>query len=279
MAEDPAEHKKHDGAFSEQNKIAASNIVDLVREHCSIFNSSASALHLAASEEADKSPVEPRLHLLEYADSGEAAALALEATAGRAAHAIHKWPFLRAPAPSCGRDVVRVMRRLQPLLQDAIQKKCSTRMWDAVAGPLTWRQFHRLAGRGTDDLCEPQPVPPLLFGHDRDWVSLSPYAVHYWDKLLLEPYSYSRDIGYIVLVPDSSALIPKVRSFFRDLSTAYEQCRLGRHVPVNRVSKDGLYKIPRLQHIDNSDDWFASLPEGTTSEILKAYLQVKFHEI
>lgn len=44
-------------------------------------------------------------------------------------------------------------------------------MWDGVTGPLTWRQFHRLAGRGNEDLCEPQPVPPLLVGHERDWVS------------------------------------------------------------------------------------------------------------
>lgn len=65
--------------------------------------------------------------------------------------AVHRWPYMRARGPRCSQDIVRIMRSLQPLLQDAIQKKCTTRLWDApytVSGPLTWRQFHRLAGRG-----------------------------------------------------------------------------------------------------------------------------------
>lgn len=64
---------------------------------------------------------------------------------------VHRWPFLRASGPQCNQDIVRVMRNLQPLLQEAIQKKCQTRLWEApsaVKGPLTWRQFHRMAGRG-----------------------------------------------------------------------------------------------------------------------------------
>lgn len=247
-----------------------------MREQCGVLGNVASSLHLAASEASERSTPEPLIHLLEYNDCGETAALALEAAAGRSAPAVHSWPFLRAPAPTCGRDVVRVMRRLQPLLQDAVQKKCSTRMWDAVSGPLTWRQFHRLAGRGTDDLCEPQPVPTLLVGHDRDWVSLSPHAIHHWDKLMLEPYSYSRDVGYIVLVPDSNILITKVQAFFRDLSAAYEQCRLGRHAPVARISKDGIYRVPCGSRTEPLDEWFRALPENTSTEILKSYSQVSF---
>lgn len=64
---------------------------------------------------------------------------------------VHRWPFLRASGPQCNQDIVRVMKNLQPLLQEAIQKKCQTRLWEApsaVKGPLTWRQFHRMAGRG-----------------------------------------------------------------------------------------------------------------------------------
>lgn len=44
-------------------------------------------------------------------------------------------------------DIMQVMKALHPLLQDAVHAKA----WDAqytVSGPLTWRQFHRLAGRG-----------------------------------------------------------------------------------------------------------------------------------
>ena len=64
----------------------------------------------------------------------------------------HRWPFVRAKGPRCNQDIIRVMKILQPMLQDAIQKKsCKQRGGDAlyvIAGPLTWRQFHRLAGRG-----------------------------------------------------------------------------------------------------------------------------------
>lgn len=135
------------------------------------------------------------------------------------------------------------MRRLRPLLQDAIQKRCcGARMWDGVTGPLTWRQFHRLAGRGNEDLCEPQPVPPLLVGHDRDWISLSPYALRHWERLSLEPYSYARDVAYVVLASDGDALADPIRTFFRELSTSYEACRLGRHQPIARIARDGIVR-------------------------------------
>lgn len=65
---------------------------------------------------------------------------------------VHYWPFLHVPGPGSNQDVVRVMRTLQPLLQDSIQKKRAASLWRApfaVQGPLTWRQFHRMAVRGT----------------------------------------------------------------------------------------------------------------------------------
>lgn len=71
--------------------------------------------------------------------------------------AVHRWAYLRARGPRCNQDIVRIMKSLQPLLQDAIQKKCTTRLWEApytVSGPLTWRQFHRLAGRGNGNNCD-----------------------------------------------------------------------------------------------------------------------------
>lgn len=45
-------------------------------------------------------------------------------------------------------DVVRMLLSLQPVLQDTIQKKRSVRSW-GVQGPLTWQQFHKMAGRGS----------------------------------------------------------------------------------------------------------------------------------
>lgn len=49
-------------------------------------------------------------------------------------------------------DVVRMLLSLQPFLQDAIQKKRTGRSWENiqhVQGPLTWQQFHKMAGRGS----------------------------------------------------------------------------------------------------------------------------------
>jgi len=33
---------------------------------------------------------------------------------------------------------------------------------------------------GSKETSEPQPVPPLLVGYDKDWLSLSPFALRYW---------------------------------------------------------------------------------------------------
>lgn len=65
---------------------------------------------------------------------------------------MHQWPFLQAKSPQCNPQIIREMKILQPLLQDSVQKKSCKQRGDAlyiVKGPLTWRQFHRLAGRGT----------------------------------------------------------------------------------------------------------------------------------
>jgi len=65
---------------------------------------------------------------------------------------LHKWPYLQCPrTPTNSQDVVRLLKSLQPLLQDAIQKKRTTRLWESVytiLGPLSWKDFHLMAGRG-----------------------------------------------------------------------------------------------------------------------------------
>ncbi|XP_047988492.1 mediator of RNA polymerase II transcription subunit 13 [Leguminivora glycinivorella] len=235
----------------------------------------ASALTRAARHAARERHDQDDINLLEYSDGGAACARALRAAAGAAAGgAVHRWPFIGARAPRCSRDVIRLMRRLRPLLQDAIQKRCcGARMWDGVAGPLTWRQFHRLAGRSNEDLCEPQPVPPLLVGHDRDWISLSPYALRHWERLALEPYSYSRDVAYVVLAPDGEVLTDPIKTFFRELSTAYESCRLGRHQPINRIARDGLIRTSPSDRDQTAEEWTGELPAGRLGEYIKSYAE------
>lgn len=48
----------------------------------------------------------------------------------------------------CSQDILQMLLSLQPVLQDAIQKKRTVRPW-GVQGPLTWQQFHKMAGRGS----------------------------------------------------------------------------------------------------------------------------------
>ena len=146
----------------------------------------------------------------------------------------HKWPLLPAQGPLCSEDIIRVMRSLQPVLNVAIHmanKKDSNKKGGgsgslSVEGPLTWRQFHRMTGTAskgqTDDQCEPLPVPNITVGHEKDFMSLSPLSVNFWETLSLEPYSTPRDVVYLVIAPDNDFLVGNTKTFFRNLSMVYE---------------------------------------------------------
>ncbi|XP_046485237.1 mediator of RNA polymerase II transcription subunit 13 isoform X1 [Neodiprion pinetum] len=301
IAEDPSEKKKGSlvgvacgggKAPPEGLDLIPPNVLELLREQCLIVQSSASSLNRAAKIYAgikNYSSLIPTVNTLEFNDGNEVSLAALDQgkidstpnEKTNRVNGVHRWVFLRARGPQCSGDIVRVMRSLQPLLQEAVQRKCTTRMWEApytVAGPLTWRQFHRLAGRGTDDRCEPQPIPALVVGYDRDWLSLSPYALSYWEKLLLEPYAGPRDVAYVVVAPDSEPVITKVRSFFKELSTTYEICRLGRHTPISKVVRDGILRVGKVtaQKLTKQpiDEWFKLLGENQIGELLRLYAHV-----
>ena len=218
---------------------------------------------------------------------------------------VHYWPFLHVDGPDSSQDIVRVMRTLQPLLQESIQKKRAAPLWGApfaVQGPLTWRQFHRMAVRGnglfifiefrklhdyfssagTEDRCEPQPIPAVIAGFDRDWVSIAPLAIPHWDRLLLEPYSRPRDVAYIVVAPDVDYILAKTKIFFRELSSTYEMCRLGRHVPITKTNlRDGIMRVGKSAATklanDPVDDWFTNIGDSPVASILRLYAKVCRH--
>ncbi|CAJ1070333.1 mediator of RNA polymerase II transcription subunit 13-like isoform X5 [Xyrichtys novacula] len=167
--------------------------------------------------------------------------------------ALHSWPHTNVVEMSMlsSQDMVRMLLSLQPFLQDAIQKKRTGRTWENiqhVQGPLTWQQFHKMAGRGSygsEESPEPLPIPTVLLGYDRerDFLALSPLALPFWEKLLLEPYGGPRDVAYLVLCPNSPSLLAAARAFFQELSTVYETCRLGKHRPLAKVSRDGFVHV------------------------------------
>jgi len=182
---------------------------------------------------------------------------------------VHYWPFLHVPGPGSSQDVIRVMRILQPLLQDSIQKKRAASLWRApfaVQGPL----------------CEPQPIPSVIAGFDRDWVAIAPLAIPHWDRLLLEPFSKPRDIAYIVLAPDSEYFLARTKIYFKELSSVYEMCRLGRHVPITKGLRDGILRVGRNAATklanDPIDDWFTNIGDSPVAALLRLYAKVcRYH--
>ncbi|XP_063769367.1 mediator of RNA polymerase II transcription subunit 13-like isoform X2 [Pseudophryne corroboree] len=163
----------------------------------------------------------------------------------------HLWPHSNVLDVSMlpSQDVVRMLLSLQPFLQDAIQKKRTGRTWENiqhVQGPLTWQQFHKMAGRGSygsEESPEPLPIPNLLVGYDKDFLTIAPFSLPFWERLLLEPYGGQRDVGYLVLCPENPALLDGAKAFFSDLSAVYEMLRLGQHRPICKVLCDGIMKV------------------------------------
>ncbi|GFS56681.1 mediator of RNA polymerase II transcription subunit 13 [Nephila pilipes] len=273
------------------------NIVDLIKLQCSHMYSSFSLFHKAEQfRSIDR--FNYHCNALEISDGCEVCFLALDT--GRQAvdnmnnnkmdenlksSCLHKWPYLAAKVPVSNLEVVHLLRSLQPVLQEAVQQRRHQRLWEVtypVLGPLTWRQFHRLAGRGTEDQCEPQPIPSILVGYDKDWVALSPYALKYWDKLLLEPYTNSRDIAYVVVAPDSDCVLNPVKKYFKELSTIYELCRLGRHCPITKVLRDGIMRVgkgtAKKLADEPVDEWFNLIGDGPIASRLKLYAQAcRYH--
>lgn len=198
---------------------------------------------------------------------------------------VHKWPYIPVGFSRSNKDIVSTMKSIQPMLQNAFHVKSRTAgSRDAtytVSGPLTWRQFHRLAGRASGQ-CEPQPIPSVIVGHDKDWISVAPPAIHYWDKFLLEPYSYARDVVYLVMAPDNDYVLSKTKSYFKELSTIYEMCKLGRHTPI--CGWNGLLAVQQRPANDkafstNMDNWLKSLDDARLAEQLRLYAHAFQHQL
>lgn len=197
---------------------------------------------------------------------------------------LHKWQFLQGATkiPLNSQDSQHLLKSLQPILQDAIQNKRVTRLWEQtfkLTGPLTWKEFHQLAGRGSEENSSPQPIPALLVGHDKDWLSVSPYSLRFWEKQFMEPYGKQRDIAYVVLAPDNNYVIDYVKIFFQELSNVYELCRLGRHAPFAKKLRDGIMRIGKKQAASKTGDeveeeFFKQIGESPITNKLRLYAQV-----
>ena len=217
-----------------------------------------------------------------------------------------RWAVIPAQGPVCSEDIVRVMKCLLPILNISLHVRNGTENTKLnVEGPLTWRQFHRMAGvttkGNTDDGCEPLPIPSLTVGYEREWLSVSPLSLYYWDSLGLEPWAASRDVAYIVLAPDNDNILAQTRTFLRALTNGYEvshhnslslschlhqpptyfqSLKLGRHVAITKALREGILKVgaKRASKLDNEtehDEWFSSIGEAPNAELFRLYSKVR----
>ena len=133
------------------------------------------------------------------------------------------------------------------------------------------------AGRGSDETSEPQPIPALLAGSDKDWLKVSPQSLRFWDKFSMEPYGQPQDVAYIMVSPDNDYLLGQARIFINELSRQYEQCRLGKHRPLTAKIRDATLRVGRsaARTLRNQtvNDWFKALGGSPTAAKLKLYAQ------
>ena len=80
-------------------------------------------------------------------------------------------------------------------------------------------------------------------GYEREWMTVSPMSLYYWDSLAMEPWAPPRDVAYIVLAPDNDNLLTEVKTFFKVLSNGYESLKLGRHASGAKTLRDGVLKV------------------------------------
>jgi len=303
---DPKSQEQGEHAFNERAAVVDTvphNLIKLIQQQVGFLPSEHSVVskysQLYLKTVAAQSP---QLSMVEALDGAEVVWLALDTVrssptpdksnedqSNHKQTCLHKWPLLTAPSPFCSEDIMRVMKCLSPVLNVSLHVRKPTGVKQetqlSVTGPLTWRQFHRMAGvttkGNTDDGCEPLPIPTVTLGFEREWMTMSPLSLYYWDSLSLEPWGSQRDVAYIVVAPDNDNLLSEVKTFFKKLSNTYELLRLGRHSPITKVLRDGIMKVGtklagKLEEVE-SDEWFNAIGDSQNATLLKLYSKVCRH--
>jgi mediator of RNA polymerase II transcription subunit 13 len=87
-----------------------------------------------------------------------------------------------------------------------------------------------------------------------------------------------------VISPDNDFIVSKVKAYFKELSTTYEMCRLGKHQPVKgwegilRVGKSTQQPQIKQENVPNNssnnindDDWLEVIDNSKLNELMKMY--------
>ena len=241
---DPKSQEQGEQRFNERASIVDNvswKIIELIQKQAGLFTSDHSTIVTYSQQFLRHSQRQPQtINMVEELDSTDTIWAALETVRAAATDSgrsdldqagkvgcLHRWSVLPAPGPVSSEDIVRAMKCLLPILNTSLHvRKGVENPQLNVDGPLTWRQFHRMAGvttkGNTDDVCEPLPIPSLMVGYEREWMSVSPLSLYYWDSLNFEPWAASRDVAYLVLAPDNDNILEEVRVFLRALTNGYE---------------------------------------------------------
>ena len=87
----------------------------------------------------------------------------------------------------------------------------------------------------------------------------------------------------MVVAPDNEFILSNVRKYFKELSSVYELCRLGRHSPISKVLRDGIMRVGKTAAKRLADEevhgWFTNLGESATAAKLRLYAQVCRHHL
>ena len=241
---DPKSQEQGEQRFNERAGVVDNvswKIIELIQQQAALFTSDySSIISYSRQYQRHSSRQQHSINLVEELDTSDTIWSALETVraagsdsgrsdldTGNKMSCLHRWSVIPAPGPCSSEDIVRVMKCLLPILNTSLHVRNGTENTKLnVDGPLTWRQFHRMAGvttkGNTDDGCEPLPIPSLMVGFEREWLSVSPLSLYYWDNLNFEPWGASRDVAYIVLAPDNDTMLADVRVFLRALTNGYE---------------------------------------------------------
>ena len=158
----------HDLDKSGEVDAIGPSLLELIHRQSTYAAGAPSALAKYSSQYLRSTLQPPPLSMVELMDGNEVIFLALNQvkTASEVATSsvtkldeaqkgtcLHKWPLLPSAGPSCSEDVIRVMKSLKPVLNTSLHVKKAAAVTGGtkggqlkVEGPLTWRQFHHMAG-------------------------------------------------------------------------------------------------------------------------------------
>ena len=158
---DPKSQEQGEHRFNERAAIVDSvsgRMVELIAQQSGLFCSDYSSVIAYSNQHVRSlSRQQQPINIVEAADGTETVWAALETVrAGQAesgksdldpagkSGCLHKWPIIPAAGPFCSEDIVRVMNCLLPVLNVSLHVRPGSEKGSlTVAGPLTWRQFHR----------------------------------------------------------------------------------------------------------------------------------------